>query len=299
MSLRLWDKSGDEIKTQTDYLRLIKNANSTTNKTLHLFLTVGQGEKYRIYNGAFLYLLTQGKDAVDDWMSRSLFSIDRNFNAKFGPYPVIIFHNVDHRLIQSIVDLVKPKNTRMYWVPVHHLFDKYLPELTVFENTIPSNNISFCAKKHWRFEYVQMIRFRSIRIPRQSILAHRCFRGSALILSTFSVTDMWKMPILQYFDHVLSIDADATIHFSDFDFFEQAAKSGRYIGYQKCSNDWACAIGLKDKVEEYIQDRGIQPYHWNILPADTAYYGFFIMFDVNFWRSHRGVADFLECILCP
>jgi hypothetical protein len=107
---------------------------------------------------------------------------------------------------------------------------------------------------------------------------------------------MWRLPILQYFDYVLSIDADAEIKSSQVDFFSQAEKSGAYFGYQQCSDDSLCTVGLWDVAEQYIKERNIKPHYWSALPSGSAYYGFFVMFKSSFWRNHVGVADLMDCI---
>lgn len=111
------------------------------------------------------------------------------------------------------------------------------------------------------------------------------------------VPDMWKLPILQHFDYVLSIDADAAIQTTNIDLFEQAHRSGAYFGYHQCHNDWRCTVGLWDLIEKYMRTKNIQPLHWKQLPRDSAYYGFFVMFNARFWRSHQGVSDLMDCIL--
>lgn len=101
---------------------------------------------------------------------------------------------------------------------------------------------------------------------------------------------------MQHFDYVLSIDADAEIKSSQVDFFAQAEKSGAYFGYQQCFDDRLCSVGLWDVVNKYIREKKINPYHWSVLPTSAGYYGFFVMFKSSFWRSHKGVADLMDCI---
>lgn len=158
---RLWDSSGSEIKNQSDYVTL-KDSQRNHTGPLQLFITVGE-EKYRPINGAFLYLLTQGKAGLVDWMVQSLSSIERNYHSKFGPYPVIVMYNVDQATIDLILSQSK-FSSRIYWVPVHHLFDPALPELPVFENETIRPDLTYCADQNWQFPYVQMIRFRAVSI---------------------------------------------------------------------------------------------------------------------------------------
>lgn len=148
------------MKNQKEYTELVRGHGE---KTLQLFVTVGD-EQYRIVNGAFMYLFTEGKYNVENYMVDSLLSVENNFNAKFGKYPIIIYYGVSEETRQRVMDKVKPKS-RVYWIPVNQLHSVRLPDLPVFANKTLEKGIGECANLQWDPSYLLMVRFRSVSIP--------------------------------------------------------------------------------------------------------------------------------------
>jgi hypothetical protein len=156
---RMWVQgSGVEVTNQSAYLTHVKQQG----RSVTLVITIGD-EKFRPVNGAFMYLYTVGKYNVDQYMVESLQSVDR-FNEKYGPYPAIIFYNVDLNTRLDVMQRANLNKTRLYWVPVHHLHDPVLPEHPSLANETFRKEIGFCAGLHWDASYLQMVRFRSVSI---------------------------------------------------------------------------------------------------------------------------------------
>lgn len=94
-------------------------------------------------------------------MMDSMESIEKNFNPKFGNYPIIVFHAVSAETIARVMERVKPK-ARIYWVSVKQLHEARLPDIPVFENKVFTKGIGTCAGIVWDPSYLLMVRFRSV-----------------------------------------------------------------------------------------------------------------------------------------
>lgn len=106
---------------------------------------------------------------------------------------------------------------------------------------------------------------------------------------------MWRLPILQNFDYILSIDADAAITFSKVDFFDQIAKNDKIIGYLHCNTDADCTIGMWDYAAQYVKDRGIVTYDWmKSLPRDVSLSGGFVVFQTAFFAKNHAVQELFD-----
>lgn len=110
---------------------------------------------------------------------------------------------------------------------------------------------------------------------------------------------MWRLPILQYFDYILSIDADAAIVHSDVDFFKQISDNNKIIGYLHCNPDSACTQGMWEYAEAYMKERNITSEAWSTLARDVSYSGGFLVFQSKFFTSHPGVQELFDRIPIP
>eukprot|EP01122_Echinamoeba_exundans_P006291 TRINITY_DN1737_c0_g1_i2.p2 TRINITY_DN1737_c0_g1~~TRINITY_DN1737_c0_g1_i2.p2 ORF type:complete len:280 (+),score=43.44 TRINITY_DN1737_c0_g1_i2:1813-2652(+) len=213
-----------------------------------------------------MYLFAPGKYNVENYMVDSLTSVEQ-YNAKFANYPIIVFSAVDDETKARVLERVKPK-TRMYWVPIHKLYEVKLPELPVFSNKTFTKGIGECAGLQWDPAYLLMVRFRSVT--------------------------MWRLPIIQNFDYIVSIDADAAVPYSNIDFFEQISTHDKVIGYLHCNMDSACVVGMWDYAEQWMKQKGIEPTAWGELARDVSYSGGFLVFQTKFFTSHPQVQELFD-----
>jgi hypothetical protein len=106
---------------------------------------------------------------------------------------------------------------------------------------------------------------------------------------------MWRLPIIQNFDYILSIDADAAITYSEIDYFQQIAQNDRILGYLHCNSDSACTIGMWDYANEYVKKNNIQTYDWHKgVARDVSYSGGFLIFQTAFFAKNQAVQDLFD-----
>lgn len=108
---------------------------------------------------------------------------------------------------------------------------------------------------------------------------------------------MWRLPIIQHFDYIISIDADAAITHSTVDFFEQIHHHDKIVGYLHCNYDSACVTGMWDFAEQWFTSKKIKPTAWGELQRDVSYSGGFLVFQTKFFATHPGVQELFDRIL--
>jgi hypothetical protein len=144
---RIWCENGEEITKQNYYSRLIQSNETKfwvtqgdeayrcmyslfhffimfflfvvlilTLKIQHLhhfFVSLNHSEAV---NGVFYYLLTDEQIYKLNDLKRSLMHLEKNYNSKYGPYPIIIFHSLHpyltFRLQETFLLSKKTKMTR-------------------------------------------------------------------------------------------------------------------------------------------------------------------------------------------
>jgi hypothetical protein len=108
---------------------------------------------------------------------------------------------------------------------------------------------------------------------------------------------MWRLPIIQNFDYIVSIDADAAIPYSNVDFFEQISSNDKVIGYLHCNSDSLCVVGMWDYAEQWMKEKGIKATAWSELARDVSYSGGFLVFQTKFFANHPQVQELFDRIL--
>jgi len=266
---RLWTKEGLEVKKYNFDTEVLQN-----NSRKSFWITLGIDEKYRVVNGAFYYLITDDHEhSKIGFITKSLKNLEKNFNQKYGPYPVIIFHAISQEDQETIS---KVSNAVIHWVDVRDLFPKdKFPDLPVFSEMKYSESLKLgqdCAhgRYKWNMGYLNMIRFRSVLL--------------------------WREPILQFFDYIIQIDSDVDIIEANKDLFNEIESLNRVFGYYSCVSDPSCTKGLYDKTNEYVNSRGIKWKHREKIQDPVAYYGNFLIFKTNWFLENQPLLDYFDYI---
>lgn len=225
------------------------------------FIWTKPKELFRKVNGAYVYLWTSaqaqpkhdGNHDKTEMMRESAESLIKQF-AKYGPYPVILFHDLSEE-VRMKVETWFNQTTIIHWVSVAQNFPfQQLPDLPLLrERNLTGPGIKGvhtpCANRTWPTGYLQMIRFR--------------------VLGT------WEQEILKYFDYIQQIDTDITVVRADFDPFVQTSDLDAILGFYHCEVDRGCANGLHEWILKYAMDHGLE-WRWlnNIYPE--------LVYSVNF-----------------
>jgi hypothetical protein len=268
-TIRIWNQDGLEI-SKHNYYTLIVQSNQSK-----FWVTQGN-ESYRPINGVFYYLLTDEQLYKLGDIKRSLYNLEKNYNSKFGPYPIIIFHSLhpSRKFCQEIASVVK--KSHIYFIDVRPLFTKDIfPDIEPFFNQTYTDNLRLgwdCSggRLRWGLGYFNMIRFRTVLL--------------------------WREPILQYFDYVVQIDSDIDILRADIDVFAQMKKLNRVFGYYSCVEDWGCTNGLYEISFQYAERKNVTWKHKDKIRDPIAYYGNFLIFKTSWFLNNRNLLDYFDFI---
>jgi hypothetical protein len=265
-SVHIWNAGGKEV-VRDNYKALVLDS-----KDPIFYVTIGS-EKFRKVNGAFYYLLTDDQMNKMGYMLTSLKNLQDNYNSKYGPYPVIIFHSLPQSAREQIE---KASNAVIHWVDVGDIFPKRtFPDLPIFKGMNYSEDLKLgqdCAhgRIKWQMGYFNMIRFRSVLL--------------------------WREPILRFFDYIIQIDSDIDIKRADVDVFEQIHSLNRTFGYYSCVTDGSCTNGLYDASKSYAREAGIEWKHLDKIADPVAYYGNFLIFKTSFFVDNKPLLDYFDAM---
>jgi len=145
----------------------------------------------------------------------------------------------------------------------HHLIDTHV-DMSLFEKGTD------CAPgNHWALNYLHMGRFWSVKL--------------------------WNETILQDYDLVWRLDADATVDEPIKKNFlrDMWSKDKKFAYLCRTSDPPECASGIKAATEAFAQQRNMRFKHKNLVQEDTTYWGGFGVYGTDFFCKNQDWLDYV------